>query len=258
MNDKIKIVLLEDNEYEIKQFEKYINERDDIFLIGKTNSSDEALKLVEKYTPEIIILDLELHEGKGSGFEFLNNLKHLALNNTPLKIVTTNIASNIIYDKLHKDFVDLIFYKKQSDYSPKLVIESSMLLLQTPVVSNNRTIANNINTNERNEELCNRINKELDLIGISYKLKGRDYIFDAVYYLLTNDNDDITVFQYLSNKYKLLTSSISRAIQTAINHTWRTTAIEDLRVHYTAQINYNTGVPTPTEFIYFLVKKIRN
>lgn len=255
MSEKIKIVLLEDNEYEIKQFENYINKRDNIVLVGKTKFSDEAISLVKNFSPDVVILDLELHEGAGSGFEFINNLKNISLDINPLKIVTTNIASNIIYDKLHKDFVDLIFYKKQTDYSPKLVIESALLLLQTSEVKGKNNVKD---TKEKDDKLCREINEELDLIGISYKLKGRDYIFDAVYYLLTNDNNDITVFQYLSNKYKLLTSSISRAIQTAINHTWRTTAIEDLRTHYTAQINYNTGVPTPTEFIYFLVKKIRN
>lgn len=110
---------------------------------------------------------------------------------------------------------------------------------------------------EKDIEIRNKINKELDLIGISYKLKGREYLFEGIYFLLTNDNSNITMFQYLSNHYKLLTSSISRAIQTSINHTWRTSSIEDLRITYTAQINYNTGVPTPTEFIYYIVNKLK-
>lgn len=257
MNSMIKIILLEDNEKDTKEFENYINKRNDITLVGTTNSSNEAIILTKRVLPDIIILDLELHNGTGSGFDYLNNLKNIELDYKPLIIVTTNIVSNTIYDKLHKDFVDLIFYKKQTDYSPKLVIESAMLLIQTPT-NNDNVIYTESESEEKDEGLSNRINKELDLIGISYKHKGRDYMFDAIYYLLTNDNQDITVFQYLSKKYKLLTSSISRAIQTSINHTWRTTAIEDLRNNYTAQINYNTGVPTPTEFIYYIVKKLKN
>lgn len=254
MERKIKIVLLEDNNEESKMFQDFINKHNDITLVSKTKSSDEALTLVKKHSPDAIILDLELHEGNGSGFDFLNNLKNLLLPYKPLIIVTTNIASKVIYDKLHKDFVDLIFYKKQSDYSPKLVIDALVLLAQEPKL---KPANINISPEEKDLELRNRINKELNLIGISYKLKGREYLFEGIYYLLTSNNPNITVFQHLSNRYKLLTSSISRAIQTSINHTWRTSAIEDLKLNYTAQINYNTGVPTPTEFIYFIVNKLK-
>ena len=257
MDNKIKIILLEDNDTESKSFQDFVNKRNDIELINITKSSNEAITLVKKHSPNVIILDLELHDGHGSGFDFLNNLKKLSLNYKPLIIVTTNIVSSVIYDRLHKDLVDLIFYKKQQDYSPKLVIDTLLLLVQKPIINNTiNTRPKTDDSNEKDLELCNRINNQLDLIGISYKLKGRTYIFEAVYYLLTNNNPNITAFQYLSSRYKLLTSSINRAIQTAINHAWRTTAIEDLRIYYTAPINYNTGVPSPTEFICFLVNKL--
>lgn len=202
MNGKIKIILIEDNEIESKEFEDYINHVNNVSLISHTKSSIEAIELVKKHSPDTIILDLELHNGLGSGFDFLSGLNNLALHYKPFVIVTTNIVSNVIYDRLHKDFVDLI--------------------------------------------------------GISYRLKGRDYLFEAIYYLLTNDEQNANVFQHLSKHYKLLISSISRAIQTAINHTWRTSSIEDLRANYTAPINFNTGVPTPTEFIYYIVKKLKS
>ena len=38
---------------------------------------------------------------------------------------------------------------------------------------------------------------------------------------------------------------------------YNVTAIEDLEKLYTAHINYNTGVPTPVEFIYYYVEKIK-
>lgn len=73
MERKIKIILLEDNNEESKIFQNFINKRNNITLVAKTKSSDEALILVKKYSPDVIILDLELHEGKGSGFELLHN-----------------------------------------------------------------------------------------------------------------------------------------------------------------------------------------
>ena len=46
-------------------------------------------------------------------------------------------------------------------------------------------------------------------------------------------------------------------MQTAINNACRKSPIEDLMLHYKARINYETGVPTPTEFIYYYAEKIR-
>ena len=62
--------------------------------------------------------------------------------------------------------------------------------------------------------------------------------------------------QYLVNKYKKSSSTISRAMQNAILLAWRISPIEDLSSYYTARINYETGVPTPTEFIYYYADKI--
>ena len=65
-----------------------------------------------------------------------------------------------------------------------------------------------------------------------------------------------TIIQFLVAKYKRSNSTISRAMQNAILHAWRISSIEDLTELYTARINYETGIPTPTEFIYYYKDKI--
>ena len=67
---------------------------------------------------------------------------------------------------------------------------------------------------------------------------------------------DFSIFQYLAKQHTASVGSISRTIQTAINAAWRNSSIDDLSKLYTAKVNYNTGVPTPTEFIYYYVEKI--
>ena len=44
-------------------------------------------------------------------------------------------------------------------------------------------------------------------------------------------------------------------MQNAIIYAWRISSIEDLSEHYTAKINHETGIPTPTGFIYYYVEK---
>ena len=98
----------------------------------------------------------------------------------------------------------------------------------------------------------------MDLIGIGNHLQGRKYLCDAIYFILQNDKDcKVPIVQYLVNKYKKSSSTISRAMQNAILHAWRVTPLEDLSTYYTARINYETGVPTPTELIYYYANKIK-
>ena len=103
------------------------------------------------------------------------------------------------------------------------------------------------------------IDKELDLIGIGLHLQGRKYLHDAIYYLIVNGNNTtkISAAQYLTSKYKRSGSTISRDMQNAILHAWRISSVDDLIKYYTAKVNYETGVPTPTEFIYYYADKIK-
>ena len=253
----MQVLLIEDDEYEVNTFNEYVKSREDVQIVKSTNSSSEGIEFAKQYIPDAIILDLELHHGEGSGLSFLEEMKKTNLDFKPLIVVTTNVSSDIIYNHIRKEGVDFIFYKKQSDYSPEIVINSIISLRDTFSKSKGKIITTSETPIEYEERIKQKINNELDLIGISNHLKGRKYMFDAIFYLLDNTNNSSTVFSYLSSKYKIGNSSISRAMQTAINYAWRISSVEDLMAHYKARINYETGVPTPTEFIYYYAEKIR-
>ena len=122
------ILLIEDDEFECENFKNYIQNLNDSKLIGITNSSEKGIEYFNTYTPEAVILDIELHDGQGSGLDFLEKLKKYTSKFKPILVVTTNASSSLLYDKLHDEGVDLIFYKRQKDYSPRLVISSLLSL----------------------------------------------------------------------------------------------------------------------------------
>lgn len=260
-NKPMLLLLIEDDEYECKRFKAYIETQENVKLVGITNSSNEGLELFKTYLPEAIVLDIELHKGQGSGIEFIEKAKEFMTEFRPIIIATTNASSSILYDKLHDEGVDLVFYKKQADYSPKLVISS--LLSLRKMLHNFNNVDRRLETYiespaEYDAKISKRIDAELNLIGIGSHLKGRKYIHDAIMHLIKGDIDESgeTVFNYLANIYKKTSSSISRVMQTAINSAWRNTAPDDLEKYYTAQVNYNTGVPKPTDLIYHYKNKI--
>lgn len=253
----MKVLLVEDDEIECAIYKEIIKNKEDIKLVDSTNSSKEAIKYVKNYKPDAVILDLELTNGEGSGFEFIEDLKKLKLNKRPKIVVTTNIYSDSVYNFLHKNKVDFIFYKNQVNYSHNNVL--NILLLLNEYEEPNKLEKIELDNNSENEKLSNLINNELDLIGVASHLKGRKYLFDSIQFIIQNseNEENVSIIQFLVNKYKRSNSTISRAMQNAILHAWRISSLEDLTALYTARINYETGVPTPTEFIYYYADKIK-
>lgn len=252
----MKVLLVEDEEKEWEIYRKIAKQKTDMEIVACTKSSTEAIALVQKFSPDAIFLDLELNMGEGSGLEFIQTIKKIKLDRFPKIFVTTNIYSDTVYNYLHKENVDFIFYKNQENYSRENVINTMCLLYNSKPVEKSPEENNN---DDNSDKVSQIINKELDLIGVGTHLKGRKYLFDAIKYVIENmDNyESISVIQYLVGKYKRASSTISRAMQNAILHAWRISSIEDLTTLYTARINYETGVPTPTELIYYYAEKVR-
>lgn len=254
----MKLLIIEDDVNDCNEFVKAIKARKDFELVGMTDSDVEGLKLVKLNHPEGIALDLELNNsntGNTDALEFVTNLKKLHLNYQPIVIVTTHVNSKRTYEILHRNGVDLILYKDQPNYSCDNVLNKFLSLRTVEIKSNVEELKEELEGEE--DKISKYIYHELDLIGISHKMKGRKYIHDAIMYLVQNENTDINVIRYLMNLYKKSGNTITNGIQNAIIHAWRVSAIEDLEMYYTATVNHETGIPTPMEFIYYYVDKIK-
>lgn len=257
------LLLIEDNIDECNILKKYVSTKNNVKFIGITSSDIEGLEYIKKFKPDGIILDLELHKGSGNdtSFGLLETISKMTFVKRPKIVVTTIVSSKTVYNYLHDKGVDLIFYKNHKNYSAENVINTLLLLndysTNTPITS---IQYNEDKTSDDLEQIISdKINYELDLIGVGLHLQGRKYLYDAIYYILNQEksNSTITVVQYLTNKYKRSSSTISRAMQNAILHAWRRSSLEDLEKYYTAKINYETGIPTPTEFMYYYADKIK-
>ena len=124
----MKLLLIEDDSKECDVFREIEKTRNDIEFVGITDSDIDGLELVKSKLPEGIILDLELNKGtgNGNGFIFLDKIRNLKCNSKI--VVTTNVYSDSVYECLHNNGVDLIFYKKQANYSQENVINTLCLL----------------------------------------------------------------------------------------------------------------------------------
>lgn len=254
----MKILIIEDDVNECNNFVNCIKSRKDVELVALTDSDVEGLKYVKLKRPEGIVLDLELNNsttGNNDSLEFLSKLRKMNLNYQPIVIVTTHVNSTRTYEILHRNGVDLILYKDHPNYSCEYVLNKFINLREITPKQTVTTLEEELKESENKISDC--IYHELDLIGVTAKLKGRTYIHDAILYLIQNEKSNINVIQHLTKVYKKSGNTITNGIQNAIIHAWRVSSIEDLTTYYTARVNYETGIPTPMEFIYYYVDKIK-
>lgn len=256
------LLLIEDDVGECRKFKEFADSRSDIIFVGMTSSSSEGLKCVQSRLPEGIILDLELHKGEGSGIAFLTDFEKANIPFKPIIVVTTSSTSQVVYEHIRDLGVDYVFSKRQKDYSPAMVINTLVALRKHIKAGTRDNFPDDLQTIESPEELrsriAHRIDVELNAVGISARYRGRKYMHEAIFHLLENNRDNSeAVLQQVAEKHHVSYSNVFRGIQTAINKAWDTTSLEELIEHYPMRIDYNTGVPSPTEFIHNYAEKIR-
>ena len=192
-NVPIKVLLVEDDSDECDIYKSISEKRNDINLVAVTNSSTKAIEHLKRYKPDAIILDLELNKGEGSGFEFIENMAKKMINKRTNIVVTTNVYSDSVYDFCHKNKIDFIFYKKQVNYSQEKVLDTLLLLSD---YDNGRAVECEVDENVEEDRIKEKINKELELIGISSHLQGKKYLRDAIYFVIKNDSKVSIILSY--------------------------------------------------------------
>ena len=96
MDEKLEILLIEDDPEACRDFTEQILDTEDMLLIGVTNNAYKAVDLIKDHLPDAVILDLELHLGAGNGLYVLQELQTLTLPKTPYILITTNNSSLLV------------------------------------------------------------------------------------------------------------------------------------------------------------------
>ncbi len=256
---KIDLILIEDDIKTCNEYKKLIPYYGQLNLTGITSDADEAIQMIKKQPPNAIVLDLELHKGKGNGLSFLMELNKLNLPKNPFVLVVTNNISEVTHSAARNLGADFVITKNQNDYSVEMILNFLLTLEGTGVTLDSPKTGKSVSELKCGisyiEKMQDQINKELDSIGISPKLKGRQYLRDAIE--LTCNKKRSNLCAEIAKTYSKTDASVERAMQTAINHAWHNTDIETLEKNYTAYINPRKGVPTVTEFIYYYADKVK-
>jgi len=260
MEEKLEILLVEDDPEACRELAEQILETDDMLLIGVTNNAYKAVELIKDNLPDALILDLELHHGAGNGLYVLQELQTLSLPKVPYILITTNNSSTTTYELARKLGADFIMSKHQEGYSTRSVLDflriTRPVILQAQRRSDIQLPFGQETPEQHNRRIRRRISTELNYVGINPKSVGYNYLIDAICIMMKQPTQNLCTI--VAKQYGKSEPSIERAMQNAINRAWKTSNINDLLCHYTAKINSAKGSPTITEFICYYANKLRN
>lgn len=247
-------VLLADEEKEFNEvLGGYLRKEQDMSIVGTTSDGQEALSLVEKQKPDVVVLGSIMPKLDGLGVLERINL----LEKKPKVIMLTNIRSsyyvqrafdNHATDVLLKPFdvqalVGRIRLAAKND--PKELLSTTAVPAQVP--------------KERDYEI--EVTEVLHQMGIPAHVKGYQYLRDAILYIMNDINllGAVTkeLYPLVGEKYNTSASRVERAIRHAIELAWSRGNVDMMVQYFGYTINTEKGKPTNSEFIAMVADKIR-
>lgn len=254
--DRRSFIVIEDEAYICKEYREKAKERENLYLIDTTDSADKGIQLVHEYTPDAVILDIELNSGHGSGFSFLEGLKATCAEKKPLILVVTNITSTVVHTRIRELGGDLIMTKNKPDYNIDSVLDILEALASPTAIDNARRTeaAQALAKAEYKKKRKIRIINEMELIGVKPNVKGFKYLCDAIELYCDGQTDKLA--QSIANTYHVTADSADKAMRHAITTAWNRDQ-ENFLNRYTAYIDKEQGLPLLMEFIGFFALKVQ-
>lgn len=272
MNEKIKVVLVDDNKDFLDVLESNLINEDDIQIVGIADNGVEAVELVESREPDVLICDVIIPYLDGIGV--IEKLNSLNLNKRPEIIMISTMGLEKVITKA-LNLGASYFLVKPFDY--KLLIrrirdvskESNSYIKPSISISNNLSNMSNfknVQSNgrdfiENNENIDTQITNIIHRIGVPAHIKGYTFIREAIKMVIEDTSllGAVTkeLYPTIAKKYNTTPSRVERAIRHAIEVAWSrgdTTIIEQF---FAYTLNPTKSKPTNSEFIAVIADKLR-
>ena len=111
MNKILSILIIEDDEEVCDRYVDCIKPLEYFNIVSITNDSAKGIELTTSRKPDIVILDLELQRGSGSGLSYMAWYRDCYIENKPIVVITTHNPSEHIHKAVRNMGADFIFTK---------------------------------------------------------------------------------------------------------------------------------------------------
>lgn len=252
-NTKIRIVIVDDNLDLIFLLKSYISQKEDMVVVGTATNGLYAVKLITELSPDVVIMDIVMPMLDGLGV--LEKLKAIEKSKKPMYIILSAIAPPKVTQIAFSLGAEYFIMKP---FDPEALISRIRQLL----LYKNSSKDSKLNAPLSAEDMQHKIIKIFNLIGMPIKLKGYQYLIDAIIIVVQDISavNSITkkVYPVIASKNKISSSRVERAIRNAIEITWTRGNLENINSMFETNMNGIKTRPSNSEFISKIVYILLN
>lgn len=257
-SEKISVLIADDNKDFCNILKEYLSTQDDVDVVGVAKDGNEALDLVSKHNPDVLVLDIIMPHLDGLGV--LEKLNTVNLEKFPKIIVLSAVGQDKITQRainlgadyyVVKPFNFEVFMKRirQLTGAAPAIVERRHRL------ESNRGLVNN------NQSIEAKITNIIHEIGVPAHIKGYLYLREAIGMVIENIEllSAVTkeLYPNIAKKYNTTPSRVERAIRHAIEVAWSRGKVDTINNLFGYTVHTDKGKPTNSEFIAMVADKLR-
>ena len=258
---RIGVFLADDNREFTGLLSEYINEQEDMELVGTAYNGEEVVRKLQELerVPDVMILDIIMPHLDGLGV--LEKLREMDLQPMPKIIMLTAFGQETITQRAVQLGASYYILKP---FDLEVLVSRIRQLAGTapvaPAMSSGAARANIIPMH-KNRNLDANITSIIHEIGVPAHIKGYQYLREAI--TMVYNNIEIlgaitkTLYPAIAEKFKTTPSRVERAIRHAIEVAWTRGNIESISHLFGYTINVAKSKPTNSEFIAMVADKLR-
>ena len=248
METRIRILLADPNADFCKMMTDLLNRERDMEVIGSTGDGLEALELIQRQEPDVVLLDLVL-----SRLDGLSLLRRMRREGSAGHVI---VLSGFVNSKVVMDCASL-----GADYFVPKPCDSSVVLshIRQSVGRGGEAGYESIDCGSvwkravSGPDLESMVTDVIHEIGVPAHIKGYQYLREAII-LTINDMEMINavtkvLYPEVAKKFDTTPSRVERAIRHAIEVAWDRGDIEVLQKYFGYTVSNIKGKPTNSEFI---------
>ncbi len=269
MQRPIRVLLADDNREFVEIVKEFIERQEDMTLVGVAYHGNEALELISREEPHVVLLDIIMPHLDGLGvLEKLQNSPQrpkiiilTAFGQESMTHRAVNLGANYyILKPFDLDTLGKRIRQLHDDFS-----DSFNGVQQTNAGSNGNNMSNSQFSNgvlpptTKNHEV--EVTRMIHQMGVPAHVKGYQYLRDAIVSVVLDVSllGAVTkeLYPMIAVKYQTTPSRVERAIRHAIELAWDRGNVDFMNHFFGYTINVDRGKPTNSEFVAMVADKLR-
>ncbi|MCG1026098.1 MULTISPECIES: sporulation transcription factor Spo0A [Dehalobacter] len=261
----IKVLLADDNRDFIEVLKEYISNQKDMVLLGVAYNGNDALDMIKKEEPDVVVLDIIMPHLDGLGVmeKLINTIKR------PKVIILTSFGQENMTQRAVQLGADYYILKPfDLETLGKRIRQLVGVYEAAPSFNNisNAMLSSNmssvIQVNAKNSKMIEvEVTKMIQQMGVPAHVKGYQYLRDAIVSVIKDVSllGAVTkeLYPMIAKNYGTTPSRVERAIRHAIELAWDRGNIDFMNKFFGYTINVDRGKPTNSEFIAMVADKLR-